>query len=60
MLEINEKSRGTYNSNSDIEFKTTMLTKSSLCDFVDAFILVKGTLTVTNTAAADAYANNVG
>ena len=60
MLEINEKSRGTYNSNSDIEFKTTMLTKSSLCDFVDAFILVKGTLTVTNTAATDAYANNVG
>ena len=60
MLEINEKSKGTYNSNSDIEFKTTMLIKSSLCDFVDAFILVKGTITVTNTAAADAYADNVG
>ena len=28
---INDKSRGTYNVNSQIKFKTTML-KSSLCD----------------------------
>ena len=32
--------------------------KSSLFDFSDAYILVKGTLTVPNTAAADANANN--
>ena len=36
---------------------TTML-KSSLCDYSDAYILVKGTVTVSNTAAADANANN--
>ena len=32
--------------------------KSSLCDYSDAYILVKGTITVNNTAAADAHANN--
>ena len=32
--------------------------KSSLCDYSDAYILVKGTITVRNTAAADADANN--
>ena len=32
--------------------------KSSLCDYSDAYILVKGTITVNNTAAADAGANN--
>ena len=34
--------------------------KSSLCDYSDAYILVKGTITVPNTAAADADANKVG
>ena len=33
--------------------------KSSLCDYSDAYILVKGTITVNNTAAADADANNI-
>ena len=32
--------------------------KSSLCDYSDAYILVKGTIAVNNTAAADANANN--
>ena len=32
--------------------------KSSLCDYSDAFILVKETITTNNTAAADANANN--
>ena len=56
-IEINDESRGTYNVNSQIKFKTTML-KSSFCDYNDAYILVKGTITVNNTAAADADANN--
>ena len=38
-----EESRGTYNVNSQIKFKTTML-KSSLCDYSDAYILAKGLL----------------
>ena len=32
--------------------------KSSLCDYSDAYILDKGTITVNNTTAADADANN--
>ena len=32
--------------------------KSSSCDHRDAYILVKGTITVNNTAAANADANN--
>ena len=34
-IEINDQSRGVYNTNSDIRFKTAML-KSSLCDYHDA------------------------
>ena len=34
-IEINDQSRGVYNTNSDIRFKTTVL-KSSLCDYSDA------------------------
>ena len=41
--EINYESRGKYNDEKHIRFKTTML-KSSLCD---AYILVKGKITIT-------------
>ena len=43
-VEINDESRGAYTSN-DIRFKTTMI-RSSLCDYADAYILVKGTITI--------------
>ena len=36
----------TYNENKSIRFKIPML-RSSLCDYSDAYILVKGTATVT-------------
>ena len=36
----------TYNEHKSIRFKTLML-KSNLCDYSDAYILVKGTITVT-------------
>ena len=39
-----------------IKFKSTML-KSSLCDFSDAYILVKGTITVNNRGTAAAPNN---
>ena len=58
-VEINDESKATYNVNSQIKFKTTML-KSSLCDYSDAYILVKGTISVNNTAAVDADVNNTG
>ena len=38
-------SRRTYNTNSGTKFKTLML-KSSLCDYGDAYILFKGTITI--------------
>ena len=53
-VEINDESRGTHNVNSQITFKTTML-KSSLCDYSDACILVKGTIIITG-AGDDAAA----
>ena len=56
-IEINDESRGVYNVNSQIKFKTTVL-KSSLCDYSDAYILVKATISVNNSAAAGAAANN--
>ena len=51
-IEINDESRGTYTSNG-IKFKITML-RSNLCDYVDAYIPVKGTITITETGADDA------
>ena len=53
-VEINDESRRTYNVNSQIKFKTKML-KSSLCDCSDAYILIKGKITITG-AGDDAAA----
>ena len=50
-VEINDESRGTYTIN-DIKFKTTML-RSNLWDYVDAYILVKGTITITGNAGPE-------
>ena len=55
-VEINDDSRGTY-TNADIKFKTTML-KSDLCDYADAYIFVKGTITITGEGD-DAAARNL-
>ena len=44
-VEINDEQRGTCTGN-NIKFKTTML-RSNLCDYVDAYILVKETITIT-------------
>ena len=47
----------TYNENKSIRFKTPML-KSNLCDYSDAYILVKGTITVT-VPGVNNNANNI-
>ena len=57
LVEINDNIRGVYCPNKQIRFKTAML-RSSLCDYSDAYILVKGNITVNNTAADGAAANN--
>ena len=56
-VEINDNTNGAYSRNNQIRFKTSML-RSSLCDYSDAYILVKGNISVNNTAAADAAVNN--
>ena len=56
LVEVNDKSSGTFNFNSQIIFKTSML-KSRLCGFSDAYILVIATITVPNTAALGAPGN---
>ena len=44
-IEIIDESRGTYNTNSHIKFKTSTL-RSTLCDYSDPYVLVSGTITV--------------
>ena len=56
-VEINDDIRGVYSPNKQIRFKTAILS-SSLCDYSDAYILVKGNITVNSAAAAGAAANN--
>ena len=57
-VEINDESRGTY-TNNDIKFKTTML-RSNLCDYADAYILVKETITITGNAGPEPDPNAPG
>ena len=56
-VEINDDVRGAQFPNKQIRFKTLML-RSHLCDYSDAHILVKGNVTVNNTAAGGVAANN--
>ena len=45
-VEIDDESKQSYSANSDVRFKTTMV-RSNLCDYADAYMLVKGTITIT-------------
>ena len=51
-LEIKYDACGTYNTNSQIKFKTSML-NSSLCRCSDAYILASGTITIDVERAGD-------
>ena len=53
-VEINDYIRGAYSPNKQIRFKTVML-RSSLCDYSDAYILVKENISVNNTADNNIY-----
>ena len=55
-VKINDESKGRYD-NSNIRFKTTPI-RSSLCDYSDAYTLVKETITVRNMATASATVND--
>ena len=45
--------RDAYSPNKQIRFKIAML-RSSLCDYSDAYILIKGNIVVNNTGTAEA------
>ena len=53
---MNDEERGTYNTNSQIKIKTARL-KSSFFAYSDAYILVKGNITVA-VAGADSAVRN--
>ena len=44
-IEVYDQSGETYNTSKQIRFKTSML-RSDLCDYNDAYIIVKGDITV--------------
>ena len=46
-IDVQSQSGNTYNTSKPITFKTSML-RSDLCDYSDAYVRVKGTITVTN------------
>ena len=56
-VERNDESKRTYDVGDEIKCKTTML-KSSLCDYSDTYMHVRGIITVNNTVAEGAAANN--
>ena len=44
-IEVYDQSGGNYNVNKEIRIKTSML-RSDVCDFNDAYIVVKGNIIV--------------
>ena len=46
-IEVQSQSGNTYNTSKAIRFKTSIL-RSDLCDYSDAYVWVKGIITVTN------------
>ena len=54
LIEINDISKGTCNVSNQIKFKISILRSN---DYSDAYILVKGTITVPNTGTAPAPNN---
>ena len=46
-VEVYDQSQRNYNVNKEIRIKTSMLRSSDPCDFSDAYIVVKGNITVT-------------
>ena len=55
MVKVHDQSHEIYSTNKEIRFKISML-QSDLCDYVDAYIFVEGTITVADSNN-DAYDN---
>ena len=57
MVEINDDAGEMHNTNSQIKFKTSML-NSRLCNYTDAYVLVKGTISIAPVPPSTANPNN--
>ena len=55
-VEVNDETKWNYD-NCNVRFKTSMI-MSNLCDYSDAYILVKGTIAVPNTTVVCAAVNS--
>ena len=51
-IEVNDLSSSQFSINKNIRFKTSML-RSDLCDYSDAYIVVKKIISVTSTNGAN-------
>ena len=51
-MEVYDQSGGEYSTSKQIRFKTSML-RSDVCDYSDAYIVVKGIITVSATDGAN-------
>ena len=52
LVEITDDSNEAYTADNEMKFKTTM-PKSSLCEYIDACMLDKETVSVPNTTSVD-------
>ena len=57
-IEVRDQSGGACNTNKQMRFKTSML-RSDLCDYSDAYIVVKGDITVEGAQNRDRYNRNL-
>ena len=57
-IQVYDQSADSYNTNKKIRFKTSML-RSDLCDYSDAYIVVKGIVTVNEVENRDKYNRNL-
>ena len=57
-IEIYDQSEGNYNVNKEIRIKTSMLT-SDLCDYSDAYVVVKGYITLESNNNANKRNKNL-
>ena len=57
-IEVYDQSEKNYNNNKEIRIKTPML-RLDLCDFSDAYIIVKGDITVEGDNDANKHNENL-
>ena len=57
-IEVYDQSQGNYDVNKEIRIKKSKMLRSDLCDFSDAYIIVKRSVTVTSITADDFEAPN--